>query len=72
MLLISFSETASKEAVEDALAHLQNLIMQYSSFIVQSTLGTTNGFLLLLQSHCQFVNFLMLLAHVSPLLQPYR
>uniref|UniRef100_A0ACD5ZMW9 Uncharacterized protein n=1 Tax=Avena sativa TaxID=4498 RepID=A0ACD5ZMW9_AVESA len=39
MLLISFSETASKEAVEDALAYLQNLIIQYSSFIVQATLG---------------------------------
>uniref|UniRef100_A0ACD5Z8P4 Uncharacterized protein n=1 Tax=Avena sativa TaxID=4498 RepID=A0ACD5Z8P4_AVESA len=57
MLLISFSETASKEAVEDALAHLQNLIMQYSSFIVQATLGCClnhidNGY-----SHAAVVRF---------------
>lgn len=39
MLLISFLETASREAVENALASLQKLISQCSSFIVQATLG---------------------------------
>lgn len=39
ILLLSFLETASGEAVEDALAHLQKLIIQCSSFIVQATSG---------------------------------
>uniref|UniRef100_A0A0A9FIQ8 Stress-response A/B barrel domain-containing protein n=1 Tax=Arundo donax TaxID=35708 RepID=A0A0A9FIQ8_ARUDO len=39
MLLISFLETASKEAMEDALASLQKLISRCSSFIVQATFG---------------------------------
>ncbi|XP_062217069.1 uncharacterized protein LOC133917108 isoform X2 [Phragmites australis] len=39
MLLISFLETSSKEAMEDALASLQKLISQCSYFIVQATFG---------------------------------
>ncbi|XP_066307313.1 stress-response A/B barrel domain-containing protein UP3-like isoform X2 [Miscanthus floridulus] len=39
MLLISFFKTASREATEDALASLQKLISQCSSFIVQATCG---------------------------------
>ena len=41
MLLISFFKTASREATEDALASLQKLISQCSSFIVQATCGKT-------------------------------
>ncbi|RLN17520.1 hypothetical protein C2845_PM02G40070 [Panicum miliaceum] len=37
MLLISFLETASREAMEDASSSLQRLISQCSSFIVQAT-----------------------------------
>ncbi|KAL6593080.1 hypothetical protein ACP70R_049166 [Stipagrostis hirtigluma subsp. patula] len=37
MLLISFMETAPREAMEDALASLQKLLTQCSSFIVQAT-----------------------------------
>jgi hypothetical protein len=40
MLLISFLETASREAIDDALASLGELISQCSSFIVQATFGT--------------------------------
>nr|XP_034572990.1 uncharacterized protein LOC117837463 isoform X5 [Setaria viridis] len=39
MLLISFLETASREAMEDASSSLQRLISQCSSFIVQATCG---------------------------------
>ncbi|XP_012704212.1 uncharacterized protein LOC101783922 isoform X3 [Setaria italica] len=39
MLLISFLETASREAMEDASSSLQSLISQCSSFIVQATCG---------------------------------
>ncbi|KAG8073115.1 hypothetical protein GUJ93_ZPchr0006g44881 [Zizania palustris] len=39
MLLISILEGASRDSVEDALASLQKLISQYTSFIVQATLG---------------------------------
>uniref|UniRef100_A0A0D9VNI1 DNA (cytosine-5)-methyltransferase DRM2 n=1 Tax=Leersia perrieri TaxID=77586 RepID=A0A0D9VNI1_9ORYZ len=39
MLLISFLESVSGDSVEDALASLQKLISQCSSFIVQATLG---------------------------------
>ncbi|XP_073000793.1 stress-response A/B barrel domain-containing protein UP3 isoform X2 [Typha latifolia] len=39
LVLMSVLETASREAVEDALATLQNLIEQFKSFIVQATLG---------------------------------
>ena len=41
MLLISFVETASREAMEDASSSLQRLISQCSSFIVQATCGKT-------------------------------
>jgi len=41
MLLISFLETASREAMEDASSSLQKLISQCSSFIVQATCGKT-------------------------------
>ncbi|XP_020082267.1 stress-response A/B barrel domain-containing protein UP3-like isoform X4 [Ananas comosus] len=37
VLLISVVESASREAVEDAVATFQNLIGQFSSFIVQAT-----------------------------------
>lgn len=40
MLLISFLETASREAVEDALGCIRKLISQCNSFIVQATFGT--------------------------------
>ncbi|KAG2544154.1 hypothetical protein PVAP13_9NG790100 [Panicum virgatum] len=39
MLLMSFVETASREAMEDASSSLQRLIIQCSSFIVQATCG---------------------------------
>lgn len=39
ILLISFLETASREAVEDAFSYLEKLISQHSSFIVQATSG---------------------------------
>ncbi|CAL4928633.1 unnamed protein product [Urochloa decumbens] len=39
MLLISFLETASQEARDDASSSLQRLISQCSSFIVQATSG---------------------------------
>ncbi|OAY72712.1 hypothetical protein ACMD2_03456 [Ananas comosus] len=39
VLLISVVESASREAVEDAVATFQNLIGQFSSFIVQATFG---------------------------------
>ncbi|KAM0902752.1 hypothetical protein ACQ4PT_019051 [Festuca glaucescens] len=57
MLLISFSETASKEAVEDALAHLRNLIIQYSSFIVQATLGCCLNHIDNRYSHAAVIRF---------------
>ncbi|KAG2544153.1 hypothetical protein PVAP13_9NG790100 [Panicum virgatum] len=41
MLLMSFVETASREAMEDASSSLQRLIIQCSSFIVQATCGKT-------------------------------
>ncbi|XP_051194407.1 stress-response A/B barrel domain-containing protein UP3 [Lolium perenne] len=57
MLLISFSETASKEAVEDALAHLRNLIIQYSAFIVQATLGCCLNHIDNRYSHAAVIRF---------------
>ncbi|KAL6850055.1 hypothetical protein ACP4OV_020682 [Aristida adscensionis] len=57
MLLISFLETTSREAMDDALASLQKLISQYSSFIVQATFGCCldhmeNGY-----SHAAIIRF---------------
>lgn len=39
VLLISFSDNASRHAVEEALDTLRSLIAEYSSFIVQATQG---------------------------------
>nr|CAB3502262.1 unnamed protein product [Digitaria exilis] len=44
MLLISFLETASREAMADASSSLQRLISQCSSFIVQATCGKTTWY----------------------------
>ncbi|KAJ1299154.1 hypothetical protein BS78_01G510200 [Paspalum vaginatum] len=57
MLLVSFLETASEEAMEDALASLQRLIGQCSPFIVQATCGcclnhSENGY-----SHAAVIRF---------------
>lgn len=57
MLLLSFLETASEDAVEDAVASLQKLISQCSSFIVQATCGrclnhSENGY-----SHAAVIRF---------------
>ncbi|KAF8780261.1 hypothetical protein HU200_001932 [Digitaria exilis] len=56
MLLISFLETASREAMEDASSSLQRLISQCSSFIVQATCGRClnleNGY-----SHAAVIRF---------------
>uniref|UniRef100_A0A453JYY3 Stress-response A/B barrel domain-containing protein n=1 Tax=Aegilops tauschii subsp. strangulata TaxID=200361 RepID=A0A453JYY3_AEGTS len=57
MLLISFLETASRESVEDALAHLQKLIIHYSSFIVQATSGCCLDHMDSLYSHASVIRF---------------
>ncbi|KAJ1694165.1 hypothetical protein LUZ63_010863 [Rhynchospora breviuscula] len=41
IILIYVLETVPKEAIEEALSTLQDLIEQYDSFIVQATIGTT-------------------------------
>ncbi|VAI14067.1 uncharacterized protein LOC125508127 isoform X2 [Triticum urartu] len=57
MLLISFLETASRESVEDALAHLQKLIIHYNSFIVQATSGCCLDHMDSLYSHAAVIRF---------------
>ena len=49
MLLMSISKTAPEHAVEDALASLWNLTLDFGSDIVQATQGMFN---------CQFTCFL--------------
>ena len=39
VLLISFSDNASRHAVKEAFDALQSLIVKYNSFIVQATQG---------------------------------
>ncbi|KAI4967448.1 hypothetical protein ZWY2020_025889 [Hordeum vulgare] len=57
MMLISFLETVSRESVEDALAHLQKLIIHYSSFIVQATSGCCLDHMDSLYSHAAVIRF---------------
>ncbi|KAJ4774420.1 Stress responsive alpha-beta barrel domain protein [Rhynchospora pubera] len=57
IILISVLETVPKEAIEDALSTLQDLIEQYDSFIVQATIGTALNSKASEYSHAAVIRF---------------